>query len=157
MSTLQTKSDLKESTIEKLQTLIRYNIDSYNGFAESAKEIDHDGLSKLFNDLAAEHSSMAKELQNHVEWNNEEPEDDGSTKAKIHRIWINVRGKLNSGDPRVILEEAERGEDAIKEAYENVLEEVSGTALNDVLVRQYASVKTGHDKVRDLRDTFKSS
>ena len=61
---------------------------------------------------------------------------------------------MNGGDPYVILIEAERGEDHIKEAYEEVLKETAGSAMNDVLTDQYAAVKAGHDKVRDLRDSF---
>jgi len=157
MNKLNTECNLTNETIDKLQTLIRYNIDSYNGFAESAEKIDHNGLTRLFNELASERSAMATELQNYVEWNDEDAVEEGTIKAKLHRIWLDIRGKLNGGDPQVILEEAERGEDAIKAAYEQVLEDVSETPLNDVLVEQYARVKAGHDKVRDLRDSYKQN
>ncbi|MCO8121681.1 PA2169 family four-helix-bundle protein [Stieleria sp. TO1_6] len=152
---LETKMDLNESTIDKLQKLIRANIDSYNGFHESAEELDDAKLSTLFRTIGDERSAMATELQTLVEFNGAEAEDDGSVAAKTHRIWINIRGKLNGGDPYVILIEAERGEDHIKEAYEDVLKETAGSAANDILTAQYAKVKAGHDKVRDLRDAYK--
>ncbi|HEY1065265.1 MAG TPA: PA2169 family four-helix-bundle protein, partial [Pirellulales bacterium] len=94
------------------------------------------------------------ELQQIVNFNGEEPTDDGSFKATVHRAWLDVRAALNGGDAGVILSEAERGEDAIKELYEEVLKETSGSAVNDVLTRQYAKVEAGHDKVRDLRDAY---
>ena len=100
---------------------------------------------------------MASELQSLVDFNGEEAEDDGSVAAKTHRIWINIRSKINGGDPYVILIEAERGEDHIKEAYEDILKETAGSAVNDVLTAQYAKVKAGHDKVRDLRDAYKAA
>jgi len=153
---LETKADLNESTINKLQKLIRANIDSYNGFHESAEEIDDAKLTVFFKELGDERSAMATELQKFVEFNGEEAEDDGSVAAKTHRIWINIRSKINGGDPYVILIEAERGEDHIKEAYEEVLKETAGSAMNDVLTSQYAKVKAGHDKVRDLRDAYKN-
>lgn len=152
---LETKSTLTDETIEKLQKLIRANIDSYNGFHESAEELNDARLSTLFRQIGDDRSAMASELQQQVEFNGEEAEDDGSVAAKTHRIWINIRGKLNGGDPYVILIEAERGEDHIKEAYEEVLTETAGSAMNDVLSRQYAKVKAGHDKIRDLRDSYK--
>ena len=89
-----------------------------------------------------------------MEINNEDAQDDGSVAAKLHRVWINIRGKLNGGDAHAILAEAERGEDHIKEAYEDVLTETAGSAMNDVLTAQYAKVKEGHDKIRDLRDSY---
>ncbi|EMI57553.1 PA2169 family four-helix-bundle protein [Rhodopirellula sallentina] len=151
---LETKTDLNETTINKLQKLIRANIDSYNGFHESAEELSDQKLSTLFRSIGDERSAMASELQQHVEFNGKEAEDDGSVAAKTHRIWINIRGKLNGGDPHVILIEAERGEDHIKEAYEDVLKDTAGSAMNDVLSAQYAKVKAGHDKIRDLRDAY---
>ncbi|MGB7324756.1 MAG: PA2169 family four-helix-bundle protein [Rubripirellula sp.] len=154
--TLETKTNLDETTVDKLQKLIRANIDSYNGFHESAEEIDDAKLTALFKQLGDERSEMATELQKFVEFNGKDAADDGSVAAKTHRIWINIRAKLNSGDPHVILIEAERGEDHIKEAYEEVLKETAGSAMNDVLTAQYAKVKAGHDMVRDLRDAFKN-
>jgi len=151
---LETKSDLNETTIAKLQELIRVNIDSYNGFHESAEEMDNEKLSSLFRAIGDERSRMAAELQQCVEYNGEEAVVDGSLAAKTHRVWINIRSKLNGGDPHVILVEAERGEDYIKASYEEILKETAGSAMNDVLTSQYAKVKAGHDKVRDLRDSY---
>ncbi|MAT70795.1 MAG: histidine kinase [Planctomycetaceae bacterium] len=151
---VETKYDLKESTIAKLQDLIQANIDSYNGFHESAEELADERLSKLFREIGDCRSAQATELQNYVEINNEDAQDDGSVAAKLHRVWINIRGKLNGGDAHAILAEAERGEDHIKEAYEDVLTETAGSAMNDVLTAQYAKVKEGHDKIRDLRDSY---
>lgn len=154
---VETKLTLNDETVEQLQTLIRYNIDAHNGFKESAEEIDDDRLASLFRSMAEDRDANARELQTYVQFNGEEAEDDGSVKAAVHRAWINVRGKLNSGDPYVILIEAERGEDEIKEAYEEALKSEPGSAMSDVLHQQYARVKEGHDRIRDLRDLLKES
>ena len=151
---VETKTDLNETTVAKLQKLIRANIDSYNGFHESAEEIEDAQLAVLFKELGDQRSAMAAQLQKFVGFNGKDAEDDGSVAAKTHRIWINIRSKLNGGDSHVILIEAERGEDHIKNAYEEVLKETAGSAMNDVLTDQYAAVKAGHDKVRALRDTY---
>ncbi|QDT11934.1 PA2169 family four-helix-bundle protein [Planctomycetes bacterium K23_9] len=151
---LETKATLTDQTVEKLQKLIRANIDSYNGFHESAEEIDDSALTSLFKEIGDQRSAMATELQKFVEFNGKDAEDDGSVAAKTHRSWINIRAKLNGGDPYVILIEAERGEDHIKAAYEDVLKETAGSAMNDVLTEQYRHVKAGHDKIRDLRDSY---
>jgi uncharacterized protein (TIGR02284 family) len=153
---LETKTTLTDKTIKKLQKLIRANVDAYDGFREAADEIDDQSVADLFRDLAAERSALATELQDSVEWNGEEAEDDGSVAASVHRAWITVRAKLNGGDAYVILIEVERGEDQIKRAYEDVLKDTAGSAMNDVLQAQYARVKAGHDRVRDLRDAYKN-
>lgn len=153
---VETKATLNDETIDKLQKIIRSNIDSYDGFQEAAKKIDDQQVSQLFRDLAKERSQFASELQQHVKWNGEEAEDDGSVAAWVHRVWIDIRSMLNGGDTTAILSEAERGEDQIKKAYENVLKDTAGSAMNDVLQRQYAKIKAGHDRVRDMRDAYKN-
>lgn len=154
---LETKTNLNDSTIDGLQKLIRYNIDSFDGFTEAADEVNNKRVSTLFRELATERSNFANELQDHVTWNGDEAVDDGSTMAAVHRTWIQVRSALNGGDAYPILCEAERGEDYIKSAYEDVLKETAGSAVNDVLNRQYRVVKSAHDRVRDLRDQLKNA
>ena len=154
---LETKTDLNDETINGIQKLIRYNIDSAEGFESAAKSIDTDSIATLFRDLATERQSLATELQTYVDFNGEEPVDSGSAMAAVHRAWISTRGLINGGAAHPILCEAEKGEDYIKAAYEDVLKETAGSALNEVLTKQYAQVKSGHDRVRDLRDAMKGS
>ena len=154
--TLETKETLDQETLDGLQKLIRYNIDSSKGFKESAEEIDNASIATMFRELADQRCAIATELQQHVQWNGEEAVDDGSAIAAMHRAWLAVRGKLSGGDAYAILCEAERGEDYIKAAYESVLKSTAGSAMNSTLQHQYAKIKTGHDRVRDLRDSFKS-
>lgn len=151
---METKDNLRDETIQKVQDLIQINIDSQKGFAEAADKVKDQKIATLFRQLGSERQTNTQELQTIVDFNGEEPKDDGSFKATVHRAWIDVRAALNGGDASVILNEAERGEDAIKELYEEVLQETAGSAVNDVLTRQYAKVKAGHDKVRDLRDAY---
>ncbi len=154
---LETKTNLNDSTIAGLQKLIRYNIDAFDGFREAAEDIDDVKVQSLFRELADERSQLATELQNHVEWNGEDAQDDGSMMAAVHRAWIKVRSVINSDNAYPILCEAEKGEDHIKAAYEEVLKDTAGSAVNDVLTQQYAVVKAGHDRVRDLRDCYKDA
>lgn len=149
---LETKSDLETGTIEKLQLLIRANIDSFDGFREAAEEINDGAVATLFRKLATERSENAAELQLYVNWNGKEAEDDGTVGAAVHRAWIKIRGLVSGGNSHAILSEAERGEDHIKQAYEDVLKETAGSAMNNVLLRQYANVKAGHDEVLKLRN-----
>ena len=101
--------------------------------------------------------SLDEQLQNYVEWNGKDAEDDGSVMAAMHRIWLDVRALFSDGDSYSILAEAERGEDEIKEAYEEVLKDTAGSAMNDVIQAQYVRVKKQHDQIRDLRDAFKAA
>ncbi len=156
MST-ETRIDLNEQTVEAIQDLIQANIDSSEGFSEAAKEIEDTNLANLFTELGQQRRQLANTLQQHVQVTGERPRTEGTWLAALHRSWLDLRSKLNGGDAHVILCEAERGEDHIKHAYEEALKTTAGSAVNDVLTDQYATVKAGHDRVRDLRDHYKNS
>lgn len=155
--TLETKLNLDDQTIEAIQDLIQANVDSADGLIEAAKDISDANVSSLFNELATQRRKLALELQQHVLLSGERPRSEGGLLASLRRTWLDLRAKLNGGDAYVILCEAERGEDHIKRAYEDVLKSTSGSAMNDVLSTQYAIVKAAHDRIRDLRDQYKDA
>ena len=155
--TIETKSDLNQETIETLQDLIQANLDSAKGYREAAEVIDHTQLTAAFIEAAEQRGELAADLQTHVMLNGDRPTKEDSWLAAFHRSWMKLRASLNGGDPYVVLVEAERGEDYLKKAYEDALVSTAGSAMNDVLMAQYATVKQGHDAIRTLRDTLKAT
>ncbi len=151
---IETKSELCNKTIAQLQELIRINIDSKRGFQEVADNVENTAIAETFRMMAAQRSANVEQLHQFCLVNGEDPNREGSYVAKLHRVWIKIRDQLSSNDTHAMLCEAERGEDYIKAAYEAALIETAGSAVNDVLTRQYTEVKAAHDRVRDLRDAF---
>ena len=151
---METKTDLHRDTMEKLQRLIRINIDSEKGLEEASHAVQDNLVATMFVELGRDRANNAIELRKYIEWNGEKAIDKGSYVASLHRAWLGVRSVVSGGDSHAILCEAERGEDAIKHAYEDALIATAGSAMNDVLTRQYAIVKAGHDRVREMRDQF---
>jgi len=136
-----------------LNKLAQANLDSYAGFMAAAEEVNDQPLRELFNDIATERKKQADRLKGLIAAEGETPPDDSpSAIAKMHHWWLKARTKVSSDDAKAVLEEAERGEDRIKAAYEDTLEEVAGSGATDVLNDQYAAVKRQHDRIRDLRD-----
>ena len=153
---LETTTTLEDSTVETLQDLVKLNIDSRDGFREAAEKVERFDLASEFRKFAEERDRQAEELKVFVELNNETPPAEGSYAAALHRCWINFKNALAGDDVLAILQECERGEDVIKDAYENALKETAGSAVNDVLSTQMRQVKAVHDHVRDLRDARKA-
>lgn len=149
---METVTNLRKDTIEGLQDLITINVDSSKGFAKAAENIENRDIASYFRRCGQRRSTFASELQRVVETNGESVSDSGTLKGKAHRWWLDMRGTIQNGDEHAILAEAERGEDAIKARYENVLKDTAGSPLNAVLQQQYASVKQDHDTIRDMRD-----
>ncbi|MFN3168107.1 MAG: PA2169 family four-helix-bundle protein [Phycisphaeraceae bacterium] len=148
---------MDQQTIDKLKDLTRINRDSAAGFEEAADVVENDRLQQLFRDLAKQRVTFADELNRYVDLNEGDTEITTSWRNMFHRWWIDVRGKAAGGDAYVVLAEAERGEDAIKHMYEDVLKQTAGSPVNETLLKQYGEVKKGHDTVRDLRDAVKDN
>jgi uncharacterized protein (TIGR02284 family) len=153
MSTFVTQ--LSSDTLEKLQDLIRINIDSYEGFKTAAEAVKDQKLATLFSDYAQQRVRFSQELQQQVKFNYEEPAESETWQGKVHRWWLDLRAKISGGDGYAVLAEVERGEDRIKAVYEEVIQQTQGHPINALLVSQQREVQQSHDYVRDLRDAAK--
>ena len=124
----------------------------------------HDG-EKGFNDLA-EHikdpqvkAFFVKESQTRAQYASEleeaaglDKEEGGTAGGAMHRAWGDIKASLGGGD-HTLLETAEQGEDAAKEAYEKALKEnVVGGNVRQILQRQQTHVLQSHDQVKAFRD-----
>lgn len=155
MATVTEQSVLSEQVINTLQDLIQMNLDSRDGFRMAAGKVDDMNLAGVFDFFAQQRESQANDLSKFVVRTGERPRRDGTYLAAIHRTWMNIRTMLSSDDRQAVLDEAERGEDAIKSAYEEALRQTANTLVHDMLREQYVHVKAGHDRIRDLRDQYR--
>lgn len=149
---METVRTMKDSTIEGLKKLTEMNIDASEGFADAAKRVDDERLAELFRDCSSQRELQANELRGYTAMNKEEPEDSGTLKGTLHRYWLDTRAAINGGNPKVVLIEALRGEDAIKDCYEEVLVETAGSPVNDVLQRHYKQVKDTRNRIASLEN-----
>jgi len=154
---LELTTNLSNESIQKIQELVQLNLDSRDGFREAAEHIDDDALAAFCTALAEERGDQAEELQRYVEINGESPRTSGSYSAALHRAWIDIRSYFSSNDIYAVLAEAERGEDYIKQAYEESLRDLGAGPMQEVLSRQFIRVRMAHDRVRDLRDRERST
>ena len=134
--------------------LIRYNIDSAQGYGSAADLIEDKGLAGTFREFAAERDANAEELKAAIAYNGDEPPQSGTTTGTLHRWWLELKGKVTTGDTHSVLSEAERGEDTIKHSYEKAIKAVAASPISELLTKQYAGVKKAHDYVRDLRNSY---
>jgi len=143
---------LSDATLDKLRELRRLNVDSAKGYEEIAELIKKPEIQAAFTAIAVERAEQAAALATQITWNEGAEPESGSYLAALHRAWIKVRDACTTDSLATVLSEAERGEDAIKQAYEEALTETAGSPIHDVIKTQYAAVKKTHDAVRDFRD-----
>ncbi|MEO0530809.1 MAG: PA2169 family four-helix-bundle protein [Planctomycetota bacterium] len=152
MSNATAVMGLSDTTLAKLRELRQFNVDSAKGFNECADLVSNDRVKSAFTEIAKTRLENADQLATQIEWNGESEAEDGSYLAAFHRVWIKVREACSSDSVETVLIEAERGEDEIKEAYEDALKEACDSPVCDLIKTQYETVKATHDRVRNLRD-----
>ena len=142
--------------IRVLNTLIETTIDSADGYREAARETDKANYKSLFEARSFERQQVAADLQGTVRNLGGEPEDDGSVLAKAHRAFLDIKHALLR-DEQAVVNSVENGEDFIKGKFETALKDsdVSGTT-RETIRRAYATVKEGHDQMRDLKHNLES-
>lgn len=142
--------------IHVLNGLIETTIDSADGYREAAKETDKPNYRTLFEARSFERQQVASDLQGTVRTLGGEPEDDGSVLAKAHRAFLDVKHALLR-DEQAVVNSVENGEDHIKAKFESALEDSKVSATTrETIRRAYATVKDGHDQMRDLKHSLEA-
>lgn len=147
---------MNHDVTKRLNDLIETSKDGEQGFLKAARDTKSPELSALFTQCAQRCVDGARELQALVREMGGEPEKSGSAAAALHRGWISVKEAVSSRDDKAILEEVERGEDYAKKEYRDALEQDLPANVKAVVERQYRGVLANHDKVRALRDNYRS-
>ncbi len=138
-----------KTTLGKLIDILR---DGHEGFLELGKHLKDDKARLFFLKETQERSNFAAELENELHrLGVKDVHQSGMVSGKVHRVWGELKAKLGGGD-HTLLATAEQGEDVVKKAYKEALEEHLPADIRDVLTRQQTHIVKSHDLVRDLRD-----
>lgn len=145
---------MSNATASTLNDLIETLKDGQKGFETAASDVKDARVKSVFQEFAQQRSRFAGELQAEVSRIGGEVEKTGSATAAMHRGWIDLKSALGGGE-KSILNEAERGEDVAVKTYEKALNGNLSPDVAGVVRRQYGEVKRAHDRVRELRDSWK--
>jgi uncharacterized protein (TIGR02284 family) len=142
-----------DDVVSTLNGLIEICKDGQEGFKHAAEGITDSQLKSAFYEYGQQRAQFAGELQTLVRELGGDPETTSSFLGTLHRGWIDIKSAVTGQDEAAILNEAERGEDSAKAAYEKALEQNLPANVSSVLQQQYAQVKTAHDQVRAMRNS----
>jgi uncharacterized protein (TIGR02284 family) len=143
-------------TVDVLNKLVITSEDGEKGFAEAADLATDPKLKLLFGECARECHQAAKELQAEITATGAKAPDHGSATGAAHRGWIKLKSTV--ADTNIaLLEEVERGEDHAKAAYTAALKARLPAKLKSLVEKQQAGVLRNHDRIRDLRDSYKAA
>ena len=146
--------------MEKLATLlndlIRINNDRIVGYERALDELKPEDadLKTLFQRYITTSREYVQELTQEVSRLGADPADGTTNSGKIYRVWMDLKTAVTGKDRKTILDNCEFGEDAAQKSYDMALnsDEDLEPSLRDLIVRQKATLKTGHDEVKRLRD-----
>jgi uncharacterized protein (TIGR02284 family) len=146
-----------EKSVEVLNDLIEINNDRIDGFDRAGKELgeaDVD-LKAVFEKFASDSRRNVQELSAAVGQTGGEVETGNTATGTIHRAWLDVKATFTGHDRHSILEECERGEDAIKKAYREALSPDNGLSaqFSELVAQQQQAIIEGHDSIKALRDS----
>ena len=141
--------------ISTLNSLIETTIDSADGYEEAAKDAGSSRFGPLFTSRAAERRGVTADLQRAVTSLGGTPEDDGTILAGAHRVFVNLKSMVTGQDEKALINEVEAGEDHIKAKFEDALRDKDiSPAARGAIEQAYASVKAGHDEMRDIKHSM---
>ncbi|RYY37016.1 MAG: PA2169 family four-helix-bundle protein [Sphingobacteriaceae bacterium] len=147
-----------EKTIDVLNELTEINNDRVAGFEKALADINDENidLKALFQEYSAQSRKFSQELAALSASSGGEIETSTSAAGTLHRAWIDLKAIFGGTDRESILNEAERGEDAIKKAYQTALTSgaLSGEAAETVSA-QAEEINAAHDSIKALRDASK--
>ena len=136
-----------------LNKLLELLHDSHDGYEECAINIKNDFLKKLFLELAQVRNAMIAELENHAKSLNILPEKTGSMLAAGHRLWIDLKTLIGSGDNEAIIAEIKRGETHTLENYQQALAQALPVSLTELLRKQHDQIANNLSQIVWHSDT----
>ena len=149
-----------EKVIGILNDLIQINHDRVEGYKKAIDELkDEDAdLKTLFSRYVNESREYAQELTTEVSRLGGNPADGTTNSGKVYRVWMDLKAAITGKDRQTILNNCEFGEDAAQKAYDTALNADVNfePSIREVIVRQKATLKSGHDEVKRLRDMHKA-
>jgi uncharacterized protein (TIGR02284 family) len=150
-----------EKVVGIVNDLIRINNDRVVGYEKAIDELkDSDAdLKTLFSRYIQESRENVRELTNEISRLGANPAEGTTNSGKIYRVWMDLKTAITGKDRQTILNNCEFGEDAAQKAYDMALntDEELEAPVREMIVRQKAQLKVGHDEVKRLRDMHKAT
>ena len=150
-----------ERVAENLNDLIEINNDRVVGYQKALEELKSEDadLRTLFQRYIAESKQYLQELTHEVTRLGGSPATGTTNSGKVYRVWMDLKAVVTGHDRKTVLENCEFGEDAAQKAYDMALnsdDATLDTTLHQLIVRQKAQLRVGHDEVKQLRDLEKA-
>jgi uncharacterized protein (TIGR02284 family) len=142
--------EMERVLLDVIQTLE----DGQKGFADIGARLKDETLKHFFLAESLKRANFRAELE--AELHRAGVADvsvSGTVTGAVRRAWAEIKSSLGGGD-HSLLETAEQGEDAAKQAYKEALAEELPLPVRQLLSEQQSHVLIAHDYVKSHRDAL---
>jgi uncharacterized protein (TIGR02284 family) len=141
--------------VDALKSVINVLEDGQKGMAEIGEHLKDESLKRYFLAESLKRASFRGELENELHRHGvADVHETGTAAGAVNRVWADLKAKFGGGD-HTLLETAEEGEDAARDAYKDALDQDLPLPLRQLLVEQQTHILGAHDFVRERRDALK--
>jgi uncharacterized protein (TIGR02284 family) len=138
-----------------LNGLIKTTLDSVGGYKDAADSADSSRFKGMFAERAIKRELLARELQEEVRALGGKPQEHQGLVGKAHNEFVNLKAALTGNDDKAVIDEVERGEDHIKEKFEDALEDDDlPPSVRAKVARACEGIKADHDEVSRIKRTL---
>mgnify|MGYP003613490073 CR=1 FL=1 len=150
---IHTTDKNREEIVSTLDGLISILEDGKLGYTNASEHIESATLKTEFLSFARERSLFIVELQDEINRLGKSTDTSGGGPlGAIHRVWIDIKSALTSGDNDAIIEACITGEEAAIEKYETALEkEELDVAQSTIISKQLNSIKNTLQKIKSRK------
>lgn len=140
-----------EDPVDILNQLIALCLDGVEGYRAAAERTESTPFKTLFLEYAQQRETFAKELQSAVEELGGNPADSSTWLGSLHKGWLHFRSILSlKNEEHVILAEARRGEEAVKEAYREAFAGDLPPSVRPIIRQQLSEINLSFDRMNAL-------
>jgi uncharacterized protein (TIGR02284 family) len=145
-----------QRSLEILNALVHINNCRIEGYDQAAKETEGYTLKSLFARLADTSRACKQELSNEIKKLGALPKERLDMDAEVYYAWQEVKKALSTKNRKAILNSCEKGESIAEQAYLETLNKIEIADMDQRMLvkKQYALIKSDHEKIRNLRNAL---
>lgn len=147
--------DQNKKAVEALNDLLTRNYDAEKGYKKAAEDIENSTLKEFFRDYSGQRYDFGHEIKDEIRKMGGDPDKGSSTKADLHRTWIDVKSMLTGKDTEAVVKECIRGEKKALEDYEDALRMSELPAsTREVVQRQHDRIQGAVNRLNQIENTL---
>lgn len=127
--------------LDNINNVLSHLYDSVNGLRECAEQSKAPSFKQTLLDVVLDRQQFIDEIKSELDLPSEEFVTHGSVAGPLHRLYIDLKALVTSGDAEAINKEIKRGDDKLIGAYQEAIDDEENELVKNLLSRQLAIIQ----------------